>query len=95
MLRLSGWLPASQLRRPEYILRAIGGVRQSLGYNDLSLIKTIYPTPEVVVEFNSLYLKMKKVIEQNVAQNERFISLRDTLLPKLMSGELKINLLNS
>ena len=81
--------------KDEVILRAIGGVRQSLGYNDLSLIKTIYPTPEVVVEFNSLYLKMKKVIEQNVAQNERFISLRDTLLPKLMSGELKINLLNS
>ena len=41
--------------KDEVALRAIGGVRQSLGYNDLSLIKTIYPTSDVVVEFNNLY----------------------------------------
>lgn len=80
--------------RDEVALRAIGGVRQSLGYNDLSLIKTIYPTPEVVVEFNNLYLKMKEVMVQNTVQNERLISLRDLLLPKLMSGDLKINNVN-
>ena len=78
----------------EVALRAIGGVRQSLGYNDLSLIKTIYPTSDVVVEFNNLYLKMKEVMIKNTDQNEKFISLRDSLLPKLMSGELKINEFN-
>ena len=31
--------------KDEVALRAIGGVRQSLGYDDFSLIKTIYPTP--------------------------------------------------
>ena len=81
--------------KDEVALRSIGGVRQSLGYNDLSLIKTIYPTPDVVVEFNNLYLKMKEVMIKNTAQNEKIISLRDSLLPKLMSGELKINDLNS
>ena len=81
--------------KEEVALRAIGGVRQSLGYNDLSLIKTIYPTPDIVVKFNHLYLKMKEVMIKNTTQNEKFISLRDSLLPKLMSGELKINDLNS
>ena len=81
--------------KEEVALRAIGGVRQSLGYNDLSLIKTIYPTPDIVVKFNNLYLKMKEVMIKNTTQNEKFISLRDSLLPKLMSGELKINDLNS
>ena len=81
--------------KDEVALRSIGGVRQSLGYSDLSLIKTIYPTPDVITEFNDIYLKMKEVILRNTVQNDRFTSLRDTLLPKLMSGELKINELNS
>ena len=81
--------------KEEVALRAIGGVRQSLSYNDLALIKTIYPTPDVIVEFNNLYLKMKEVTKKNTTQNEKFISLRDSLLPRLMSGELKINDLNS
>lgn len=72
----------------EVALRAIGGVRQSLGYNDLSLIKTIYPNPDIVSQFNVLYLKLKAVIDNNIAQNKRLISIRDALLPKLMSGEL-------
>ena len=77
--------------KDEVALRAIGGVRQSLGYNDFSLIKTVYPTQDVVIKFNNLYLKMKEVINQNSIQSGKFISLRDSLLPKLMSGELKIN----
>ena len=80
--------------KDEVALRAIGGVRQSLGYNDFSLIKTIYPTPDAVVDFNNLYLKMRDVIRKNTIQNDKIISLRDSLLPKLMSGELKINNLN-
>ena len=80
--------------KDEVALRAIGGVRQSLGYNDLSLIKIIYPTSDVVVEFNNLYLKMKEVMIKNTDQNEKFISFRDSILPKLMSGELKINEFN-
>lgn len=77
--------------KDEVALRAIGGVRQSLGYNDFSLIKTVYPTQDVVIKFNNLYLKMKELINQNSIQSDKFISLRDSLLPKLMSGELKIN----
>lgn len=80
--------------KDEVALRAIGGVRQSLGYDDFSLIKTIYPTPDVVAEFNNLYLKMKEVITRNDIQNNKLATLRDSLLPKLMSGELKINNFN-
>ena len=80
--------------KDEVALRAIGGVRQSLGYDDFSLIKTIYPTPDVVAEFNNLYLKMKEVITRNDIQNNKLTTLRDSLLPKLMPGELKINNFN-
>ena len=80
--------------KEEVALRAIGGVRQSLGYNDFSLIKTVYPTHDVVIKFNNIYLKMKDIIIRNNSQNDKLASLRDTLLPKLMSGELEINSLN-
>ena len=81
--------------KDEVASRAIGGVRQSLGYNDFSLIKTIYPTPDVIAKFNAIYMKLKEEMMQNTIQNDSLIRFRDAILPKLMSGELKINDLNS
>lgn len=69
---------------------AIGGVRQSLSYDDLSLIETIIPSENVVEKFNNLYNQMKKTIKAKKLENSRLSSLRDTLLPRLMSGELEV-----
>lgn len=69
---------------------AIGGVRQSLSYDDLSLIETIIPSENIVEKFNNLYNQMKKTIKANKLENSRLSLLRDTLLPRLMSGELEI-----
>ena len=77
--------------KEEVISRAIGGVRQSLGYKDFSLIKTIYPPKQVIIRFNELYLKLLQLRRSNIKENDSLSSLRDTLLPKLMSGELNVN----
>lgn len=69
---------------------AIGGVRQSLSYDDLSLIETIIPSKNIVEKFNNLYNQMKKTIKANKLENSRLSALRDTLLPRLMSGELEV-----
>ena len=69
---------------------AIGGVRQSLNYDDLSLIETIIPSKNIVEKFNNLYNQMKKTIKANKLENSRLSLLRDTLLPRLMSGEIEI-----
>ena len=69
---------------------AIGGVRQSLSYDDLSLIETIIPSENIVEKFNNLYNQMKKTIKANKLENSRLSLLRDTLLPRLMSGEIEI-----
>ena len=69
---------------------AIGGVRQSLSYDDLSSIEVIIPSEKAVEEFNNLYNQMKKTIKANKLENSRLSLLRDTLLPRLMSGELEI-----
>lgn len=69
---------------------AIGGVRQSLSYDDLSLIETIIPSKNIVEKFNNLYNQMKKTIKANKLENSRLSTLRDTLLPRLMSGEIEV-----
>lgn len=70
---------------------AIGGVRQSLSYDDLSSIEVIIPSENAVEEFNNLYNQMKKTIKANKLENSRLSLLRDTLLPRLMSGELEVS----
>lgn len=69
---------------------AIGGVRQSLSYDDLSSIEVIIPSENAVEEFNNLYNQMKKTIKANKLETSRLSLLRDTLLPRLMSGELEV-----
>lgn len=69
---------------------AIGGVRQSLSYDDLSSIEVIIPSENAVEEFNNLYNQMKKTIKANKLENSRLSTLRDTLLPRLMSGDLEV-----
>lgn len=74
--------------KEEVVSRSIGGVRQTLGYQDLSLIKVIYPTREVVEGFNEVYSRI--LLTKNHLRHETE-SLRQTLnslLPRLISGEI-------
>lgn len=69
---------------------AIGGVRQTLNYSDFALIDATIPPLNIVQSFNEIYLHLKKKISINEEENQRLSALRDTLLPKLMSGEIKL-----
>ena len=81
--------------KEEVNTRAIGGVRQTLSYKDFSLIKIVYPPKEVVNQFNKIYSHIMTLIKKNVLENKRLHQTRETLLPKLMSGELKIKDINN
>lgn len=76
--------------KQEVISRAIGGVRQTLGYKDFALIKVIYPPQNVVLEFNRIYTNLLNLQNHNILEIKTLSALRDTLLPKLMAGEIKI-----
>jgi type I restriction enzyme S subunit len=75
----------------EVKLRAIGGVRQSLNYSDFCRIQTILAPQEVVDSFNQIYINIKQVQDCRNKESNTLSSLRDTLLPRLMSGELEVN----
>lgn len=69
---------------------AIGGVRQTLRYEDLARISLVIPPTEVIISFNDIYKKMYAVIIKKNQESSRLSTLRDTLLPKLMSGQIKV-----
>lgn len=69
---------------------AIGGVRQTLRYEDLSRIKLIIPPLSIIRDYNTFHYKIKESVKHLIQENLRLSSLRDTLLPKLMSGEIKV-----
>ena len=71
--------------------RAIGGVRQSLNYTDFGLIKIVIAPEDVMKTFNSIYDNIL-VTQKNMEKENSILSeLRNTLLPRLLSGELKVN----
>lgn len=51
----------------------------------------VVPTDEEITEFHSLVAPMFAKIKANQAEIRNLTSLRDTLLPKLMSGELDVS----
>ena len=77
--------------KTEVITRSIGGVRQTLAYKDFSMIKMVYPPAHIIRNFNSIYHTFYRKINDLENQNKKTSELRDSILPKLMSGELKIN----
>ena len=44
-----------------------------------------------VKEYNTLVEPLFKMIGNNIAENEQLLKLRDTLLPKLMNGEIDLD----
>ena len=75
----------------EVTLRASGSVRQALNYNDFGMIEIPYPTKEMIEKFNSSYKTIKERININKTKISNLEQLRDTLLPKLMNGEIDLD----
>ena len=48
------------------------------------------PTKEILHKFCNIVTPMYDKIKENIKQNETVSSLRDTLLPKLMNGEIEV-----
>lgn len=67
-----------------------GSVRQSLSYEDLASIPVIIPTQEVVTAFNKIALQVRSTLAAFDTESSRLEGLRDELLPRLMSGQVRL-----
>ena len=70
--------------------RRTGSGQPLLNQSILRSIKTILPSVIVIDEYSRIANSLYEKIDKANGNNETLAKLRDTLLPKLMSGELRI-----
>lgn len=63
----------------------------SLNASDLTNLKIVIPPNDVVGDFAALNCSFITQINKKQQESRRLAELRDTLLPRLMSGELKVS----
>lgn len=71
-------------------LRSSGSVRQNFDFNSFASIKIVYPSKKSVIDFNNQFLNINSKLEQLKIENQKLAETRDYLLPKLISGEVKV-----
>jgi type I restriction enzyme S subunit len=59
-------------------------------WHDMARYEIVIPTRDVVMTFNNRVLPMIQRIRANILQSRTLAALRDTLLRKLMSGEIQV-----
>lgn len=71
--------------------RHIGTSQPLLTQGILNAIPFTCPSEEGIISFCKKANDIQKLIDMNTIENKRLSELRDTLLPKLMSGELDVS----
>ena len=67
-----------------------GGAQQHINKNNVEQLDVIVPTEVIMSSYKEKTEAMYAKIACNCFESRRLASLRDTLLPRLMSGELKV-----
>lgn len=62
-----------------------------LGKNDIDKFKIILPDAETLRKYNAVAVPIYQQIVENKLESRRLAQLRDTLLPKLISGEIDVS----
>lgn len=81
-------------KRSELINAAHGAVQQCLFISDIAGFPVGIPQPDELHDFDTTVMPMFNIISTNEAENQRLAEMRDTLLPKLMNGELDVSKLD-
>lgn len=69
---------------------AVGGAQQNISQMVIQGIATIMPTQNILNKFHSKAVPIYNFIKSNIQEIQTLTSLRDSLLPKLMKGEIEI-----
>ena len=77
--------------KQDIISRAVGSAQQNISQQLLLQYKLVIPPSELVQEYHRVVFPLFQKIQDNIEENESLKDLRDSLLPKLMSGEIIVN----
>ena len=73
------------------VFESEGTVFGSIAKTDFNSIECITPPDEIVKKFEEIAFPIDQKIENNEQQSRTLAQIRDALLPKLMSGELRVD----
>jgi type I restriction enzyme S subunit len=69
----------------------MGTIFNSLNVKGIRKIKALIPDSDIMSKFNQIAEPLRQKVERNILQNIFLSQIRDNLLPKLMSGEIRVN----
>ena len=72
-----------------------GSAQRKFNKTDFKSIKIMMPSVDILIKFDRIIKPIFSKIEKNREEISRLELVRDTLLPKLMSGEVEINKINN
>ena len=75
----------------DIILKQTGGAQQHINKNDVETHKLMIPNDYLINKFDLKVSPLLKKISSNYFENKSLSQLRDTLLPKLMNGEIDLD----
>lgn len=74
-----------------YTLASSKAAQPGLNQTELLSVEIVMPDETALIEFEENVSQMMKMIASNAKENRKLTILRDSLLPKLMSGELDVS----
>lgn len=75
----------------EIVNRGQGSAQPNISATDIMSIPCVIPTDGVLKAFNDTVKPLFSFIISNQYENQRLVEVRDSLIPKLMSGELDVS----
>ena len=76
--------------RDYLLLIGFGAAQQNLSQDLIKKVKIVIPPAELIKEFDKQKEPLYQTIRALMMQNDKLIKQRDALLPRLMSGKLKV-----
>lgn len=71
--------------------RASGSTFKEISGSEMKRVPVIIPKISAIQQFNNIVEPIGKLVEKCESENDSLILLRDSLLPKLMSGEIRVS----
>ena len=79
------------LQRIDYRAMNRGSTQPLITQGDMNKVPILIPDKETLLSFEALVGQLMEQYQANILENNKLAELRDTLLPRLMSGELDVS----
>jgi type I restriction enzyme S subunit len=88
---LKEYMLTSTMKKEIKMKTHMGTVLQSIHVKEIKKLRILMPTKDLIKKYEEIIDPLHKKINLNVFENYILSEIRDALIPKLLSGEIRIN----